>query len=127
MNPTTQLLRQINPAFVQEDRVTSQAFRPTPKDENHLSVYNGDQISAQAAWEHFVSNPVCNSVGVMAVTFDECQKHSLPVYADGIGYKEHCTIDFSEFKEKDIKKKAKVLSAYASARGWLFQGVSCPK
>jgi hypothetical protein len=121
MNPETPLLRQIHPAFVQEGRVTSQAFRPTPKDENHLSVYDGNQISAPAAWQHFVSNPVCRSVGVMAVTVGECEQQDLPVEADGIGYKEHCTIDFSAFKEKEIKRKSKALTAHANARGWLFQ------
>lgn len=49
MTPQTQLLRQIHPNFVQAGRVTSQAFRPTPKDENHLSVYDGDQIQPEAA------------------------------------------------------------------------------
>jgi hypothetical protein len=121
MNPETPLLRQINPAFVQDGRVTSQAFRPTPKDEYHLSVYDGNQISAQAAWQHFVLNPDCRSVGVMAVTVDECQQQELPVEADGIGYKEHCTIDFSAFTEKEIKRKSKALTAQATARGWLFQ------
>ena len=38
----TLFLRQIHPTFVQNGRPTSQAFRPTPKDENQLSVYNGE-------------------------------------------------------------------------------------
>lgn len=121
MNSETLLLRQINSSWIQEGRVTSQAFRPTPKDENHLSVSDGDQISPEAAWQHFVSNPVCHSVGVMAVTVCECEQQDLPVYADGIGYKEHCSIDFSGLKEKEIKRKGKVLTVQATARDWLFQ------
>ena len=39
MNPTTRRLRQIPPAFVQNGRVSSAAFRPTPKDVRRLSVY----------------------------------------------------------------------------------------
>jgi len=45
MNSDTLLLRQINPFWFQNGRETSQAFRPTPKDEKLLSVYGGDLIS----------------------------------------------------------------------------------
>ena len=59
MTDDTLLLRQIHPSFVQSGRVTSQAFRPTPKDEFLLSVYDGDRIEAQASWRHFVADPAC--------------------------------------------------------------------
>ena len=52
MNNETLLLRQIHPSFIQAGHITSQAFRPTPKDQNKLSVYDGDQISAEDAWQH---------------------------------------------------------------------------
>ena len=51
MTGTTLLLRQIHPSFVQDGRVTSQAFRPTPKDESLLSVYDGDQITPEGGVE----------------------------------------------------------------------------
>jgi hypothetical protein len=121
MTPQTQLLRQIHPNFVQLGRVTSQAFRPTPKDENHLSVYDGDQIQPEAAWKHFTHNPAFNSAGVMAVTHAECTAQSLPIVADGVPFKEHCSIDFSAFEKAEIEKKAKFLSRLAQLRGWLFQ------
>lgn len=121
MTPQTQLLRQIHPTFVQAGRVTSQAFRPTPKDENHLSVYDGDQIQPEAAWKHFTANQSFNSAGVMAVTSEECTAQSLPVVADGVPFKEHCSIDFSAFQRTDIEKKAKFLSRFAQLRGWLVQ------
>ena len=54
MNSQTLLLRQIHPSFIQQGRVTSQAFRPTPKDEMKLSVYDGDQMTPEEAFEHFV-------------------------------------------------------------------------
>jgi hypothetical protein len=53
MTGATFLLRQVHPSFVQAGRVTSQAFRPTPKDRSLLSVYDGDQITPEAAWIHF--------------------------------------------------------------------------
>ncbi|MBK1718466.1 hypothetical protein [Thiocystis violacea] len=120
MNAETSLLRQIHPNFVQAGRVTSQAFRPTPKDEQRLSVDNGDQIHVKAAWERFVSDPACSSVGVMAVTHAECEVQSLPVIEDGVPYPEHCSIDFSAFEKREIERKAKHLSRQAQDRGWLF-------
>ncbi len=120
MSPQTLLLRQIHPGFVQAGRVTSQAFRPTPKDANHLSVYDGDRIAPQAAWQHFTANPACRSNGVMALACDECAALALPVHADGVPFAEHCSIDFSGFEKKEIEKKAKILSVQAQRRGWQF-------
>jgi len=123
MTPDTLLLRQIHPNFVQEGRVTSQAFRPTPKDEHRLSVDNGDRMQAKAAWARFTSDPACSSVGVMAVSQAECAAQNLPVIEDGSPYQEHCSIDFSTFEKKEVERKAKVLSRQAQGRGWLF--VAC--
>ena len=53
MTGDTLLLRQIHPSFVQDGRVTSQAFRPTPKDDAQLSAYDGDQITPVAAWLNY--------------------------------------------------------------------------
>jgi hypothetical protein len=121
MMPVTLLLRQIHPSFVQAGRVTSQAFRPTPKDDHHLSVDNGDLVSARTAWERYTCNPLCSSVGVMAITNDECITQNLPVIEDGHPYPEHCSVDFSAFEKKEIERKAKVLSRQAQKRNWMFQ------
>jgi hypothetical protein len=121
MNDSTILLRQVHPSFVQDGRVTSQAFRPTPKDDKQLSVYHGDMISASGSWEHFVAQPGCNSAGVMGASHQECISQSLPVVADGVPFPEHASINFAAFEENDIKKKAKVLAREAQSRGWLHQ------
>lgn len=122
MTPETLLYRQIHPSFVQNDRPTSQAFRPTPKDENKLSAYDGDKIQPQASWEHYTGKLGLASSGVMAITNAECTAQSLIVTADGTPFPEHCSIDFSGLtKEPDIKKAAKNLQASAIQRGWLFR------
>lgn len=121
MTPQTLLLRQINPSFIQAGQVTSQAFRPTPKDENLLSVYDGDKIQAQAAWQHYNAILGLASVGVMAVSNDECATENLPVIADGVPFPEHASIDYSAFSKSEVEKKAKVLKQRAQTRGWLFQ------
>lgn len=120
MTPDTLLLRQIHPSFVQDGRVTSQAFRPTPKDELHLSVDNGDRLTAEAAWCRFTADPACTSAGVQAVSQSDCAAQALPVIEDGRPHPEHCSIDFSAFEKKAIEKKAKLLRAAAATRGWLF-------
>lgn len=117
MNDTTLLLRQVHPSFVQHGRVTSQAFRPTPKDENKLSTYDGDQIDPEAAWTHYTSALGFNSHGVMAVSFVECP---LPVVPDPDPFPEHVVIDFSGLNRKAAEDAAKHLRAMATARGWLF-------
>lgn len=121
MRPGTLLLRQIHSSFVQNGRVTSQAFRPTPKDEFCLSVDNGDRMTPEAAWRRFTANPACKSVGVQAVTHAECEALTLTVIEDGQPYPEHCSIDFSGFDKTTIEKKAKLLRKDAEMRGWLFR------
>lgn len=121
MDSETLLLRQINPSFVQNGRPTSQAFRPTPKDENFLSVDDGSRVQPEASWKRFTSNPDCRSAGVMAVTFAECLGQGLPVIEDGDPYLEHCLIDFSSLPRGSVERKAKVLVRYAIQRDWLFR------
>jgi hypothetical protein len=123
MKDQTLLLRQIHPNFLQNGRVSSQAFRPTPKDENRLSVYDGDQIDPEPAYRHYTERLCFQSSGVMAVTVSECGALALPVEADPMpSFPEHVVIDFSAYSKNAVEKKAKQLKAVAEARGWLYHG-----
>ena len=73
MTEETLLLRQINPTFIKLGRVTSAAFRPTPKDQQKLSVYDGDKITAAASFVA-LSRAELESVGVLAVTVGESHR-----------------------------------------------------
>ena len=121
MNSDTLLHRQVHPAWVQQGTITSQVFRPTPKDEKHLSVYDGDQITAELSWWHFTRVLKHESVGVMAVTIGECEKEELTVAPDPEPFPEHVFVDFSAYGENQIKKKAKRLKAVAEVRGWQYR------
>ncbi|WP_447829512.1 hypothetical protein [Aeromonas salmonicida] len=121
MTPETLLLRQVHPSFIQDGRVTSQVFRPTPKDEQQLSVDNGDAVTPRDSWQRFTTILGCQSIGVMAVSHSQCVEQELPVIEDGHPYPEHCSINFSDFEKKGIEKKAKLLRAKAVERGWLVQ------
>ena len=121
MTGTTLLLRQIHPSFVQNGYTTSQAFRPTPKDQSKLSVYDGDLITPEASWAHYTTFLTCQSAGTMAITVDECTAENLPAQPDPEPFPEHAVIDFSGLTDKEIYKKSKKLQAKAEMRGWLYQ------
>lgn len=122
MDGDTLLLRQVNPAFVQNGVVSSQAFRPTPKDDDLLSVYDGDMMSAQDSFDHFSQNPLCRSVGVVAVSVAECASLDLTARPDPAPFPEHAVIDFSTVGSKGaIERKARELRAMSAQRGWLYK------
>lgn len=124
MNAATLLLRQIHPTFVQQGRPTSQAFRPTPKDEDKLSVYDGDKIAPQPSWEHYTGTLGLQSAGVMGITVGECAALELGVSEDAATFAEHCLIDFTGLGKSIIEKKAKLLVQSAIQRDWLFREAS---
>ena len=101
------LLRQVNQSWIQKTRVTSQAFSPTPKDEERISTYDGDQIQPEGSWTHF--------------TKGECKETGLPVTPDTGTFPEHTLIEFKDLSRKEKKDKAQKLTAHANDRGWLFQ------
>lgn len=121
MESETLLLRQIHPSFVQNGRPTSQAFRPTPKDELLLSVEDGSRIQPPASWERFTASPDRRSAGVMAITVAECSAEELEVIEDGVPFPEHCSVDFSNLTISSVGKKAKILTRQAVNRDWLFR------
>jgi len=121
MNEHTILYRQIHPSFVQDGYPTSQAFRPTPKDQCQLSVYAGDMITAEAAWDHYTRELQLSSWGVMGISVGECQTESIAVRPDPGYFAEHALVDFSGLTEKECRSKSKTLQSKARARGWLFR------
>ena len=127
MNATTLLHRQVNPAWIQLGRVTSQAFKPTAKDNRRLSVYDGDKIDAADAWQHYTGSLCFSSAGVIGVRVDECQSLELSSESDPIPFPEHAVIIFGEFSNAETEKKAKQLRAFALTRGWQYQAEIDPK
>ena len=121
MTDDTLLLRQVNPAWIQDGRITSQVFRPTPKDSKRLSVYDGDQISAEDAWSHYVKELGNASVGIVAVTVAECEEQDLPVAPDPAPFPEHVVIKFDDYTNSQIRTKAKLLTQAAEERGWQYR------
>lgn len=124
MNPEL-LLRQVPSAWVQGDRVTSQSFKPFPKDDNRVSVYRDDLMSAEEAWRHYTEELRLNSVGIVAVSVDECRNEHLTVDLDGIPYPAHASIVFpADLPKNQIERIAARLVAKARARGWQYGPVA---
>lgn len=121
MNSNTVLLRQVHPSFFQNGRVTSQVFRPTPKDEQKLSLYDGDKIAPQPAYRHYIEVLACESIGVLGVSVSECAELDLPAIEDHEPFPEHVVLDYSAFAKNVIETKAKLLKSKAETRGWLYQ------
>ena len=125
MNPALLLHRQIPSAWVQGDRITSQSFKPYPKDDNRVSVYRDDVMNAEEAWRHYSEELGLNSVGVVAVNVAECTNESLAVEADGVPYLAHTLIVFPlTLSKNQIEKTASRLAAKARARGWQYGPVA---
>lgn len=121
MNGATLLHRQVNPSWVQQGRVTSQVFKPTPKDDRCLSVYDGDQVTALQAWQHYTTELGFASIGVLAVTVAECEAIELTAEPDPKPFPAHAVIRFDRCTSSQVEKKAKRLKAAGEARGWLYQ------
>lgn len=121
MKDNTMLFRQVHPSFVHAGKVSSQVFRPTPKDESKLSMYNGDKIEPGKAFEHYTEVLKFSSAGVLGLEKQEVDAQSIPVIDDSEPFFEHCSLDFSAFSKSQTEKKAKILKVIAEKRGWLFQ------
>ena len=129
MHQDTLLLRQVHPSFVQADKIssqvfsiTSQVFRPTPKDESKLSVYNGEKFTAEGSHTHFKKIDAANkSHGVVAVTVEECNNEDLNCEENNEPFEGHSIINFTSLTNGQIEKKAKKLKVVAMNRGWLYK------
>lgn len=127
-DPQELLYRQVHPSFVHEGRVSSQVFRPTPKDEHKLSVDRGSLTTAESSFDRFIGRGSGRSDGVMGVTVEECSRYDLKVYADPIaptetdeGNLSHALIDFTTISsENQREKRAKKLARCARNRNWLY-------
>jgi hypothetical protein len=123
MNHETPLWRQIHPSFMVAGQLGSQAFRPTPKDQDLLSFDDGSRIPAEASWQRHTGTRGLASIGVLAVTVAECAGEGLPVIDDGIPDPEHVSVAFSGTTTSQRKAISKRLRNFAVARGWQFAPV----
>jgi hypothetical protein len=111
------LYRQVHPSWVQAGRPTSQAFRPTPKDSDLLSVSRGALTTAEAAFRLHTEQRQLASAGVWSVAVGDCAAADRPVYADPVEQPvpdlAHAVIDFQGLSDAKAKAAAQQLKAKA--------------
>ena len=118
MNSDTLLYRMVSPSWMKDGSPTTPTFKPTRKDNGRLSVYDSDQISPQAAYEHYTGLGH-KAVGVLAVTVEECESLGLTVSPDPLpSFPEHVVIDFTDLSGNKGRRAASDLNKIANARGW---------
>lgn len=123
------LYRQVHPGFVVDGRVTGQAFRPTKKDDDKLSVARSSLTTPQGAYEHFTTTLALASAGSWGVTVGECRAQALPVRPDPLSEPDvpdpaHAYVDFEDVSKSQAEAKAARLARIATARGRLFPDVA---
>jgi len=122
MTEETHLLhRQVHPSWVQEGRVSSQAFNPTPKDSGLLSVYDGALMAAEPSFHHYTSVQGLKAVGTVSIATNEVGAVGLTWRPDTVPFPEHAVIDFTQLGSVGkVKAKAQALAEHARVRGWAY-------
>lgn len=127
MNPATHLLRHAHPNFMDGDQISSQVFMPFPRDDGKLSVYDGDQMSAEESYRHYTEELGNRSHSVWAVTKAEADGEGAEAKPDPLpGFAAHSCVDFGSRPEKICRKIAKRLKAFAVQRGCQHLSKSSP-
>ncbi len=120
------LFRQIHPNFMDNGEPSSQAFVPTAKDENRLSVDRASITTAEQSFSLFTKGGRL-SIGAYGLTVAEFASEEInafpdPVEATGtqLANPAHAYADYSSFTANQQKNKAKRLKLKAKARGILY-------
>lgn len=117
------LLRQVNPAFVQDGRIGSSVFEPSKKDNDHLSCSQKKLIVEKESHQIYTTVKNFKSCGVASVSIGEVAVTGLAAFESKISDADkfdqaHAHIDFSKSASKNERKnKAKALAEKARQRG----------
>jgi hypothetical protein len=121
-DPDEFLYRQVHPQWVVDGEPSSQAFRPTKKDDAMLSIACGSKTTAEDAFLHHTQVLKLASGGSWAVTVSEVTSVELRSFAQPLdGSPAHGFIDFRGLGRKAMESKAKLLRAKARNRGCVYQ------
>jgi hypothetical protein len=114
------LYRQVHPAFIDGGRPSSQAFKPTPKDEGKLSVRHSPMSPAEAFEAHVAAG--YRTAGTWGVTVSEVRVAGLRAVDDSKtpdAPQAHAYIDFRGLGGSQVTRAAKLLAHSATLRGRL--------
>jgi hypothetical protein len=116
------LFRQVHPNWLVDEEPSSQAFRPTPKDDGELSVSRGSKTTPQGAYEHHTVDLGLSSAGTWGVTVAEVEEAGLAAVDDPSEEDAaHAFIDFRGLRRGPTEARAKILRTRARDRGVLYR------
>lgn len=124
----SRLWRNIPQGFIDDGRITSQAFRPTRKDDRRLSVAQESVVSAADHYRQMTADFGIQSVGVWAVMVEEAIATGARVVDDRSGEDPpdpcpigHAYVDFRDCTTNSrVAKRAGQLRDRAVDRGPVF-------
>ncbi len=116
------LYRQVHPQWIADGEPSSQAFKPTKKDEGMLSIAVGTKTTAEKAFLHHAQVLKLASGGTWAVTVGEVAAVELSSFEQPLeNSRAHGFIDFRAHGRRAMESKAKLLVAKARDRGCMYQ------
>lgn len=116
------LFRQVHPNFIDDGEPSSQAFRPTTKDQGKLSVSRSSKTSPENAFRHHTETLKLKSGGSWAVSVGEALGVQLHSFDDPLRENPaHAFVDFRQLSRRDAEARSKVLLAHARVRGCLYR------
>lgn len=89
-----------------------------------LSAYDGGQVSAEDAYRHYTQELGLSSVGVLALSVQECMEMGIEVDFDGSGFRSHVSLRFPRLSRRATTLLARDLIDLALARGWQYRPVA---
>lgn len=114
-------LRQVHPKFINDGKLSSQAFSPFLKDNGKLSVYDGRLISPEQSFVHYTQCLCLASVGVWGVSVFEVLETGLTHRPDPLpDSPAHALIVFETVTVNERRKMAKKLKIFAEKRGCMY-------
>jgi hypothetical protein len=124
VTPEEDLQRLVHPNWVVAGRLTSQAFEPTKKDNNQLSVNLSSIWSYSQSFDHHTKTLNLKADGIWCVSVSDCKATNLMAVHDPLNSPPqnpaHAYIDFSGIGSSSRQGKAKILRNKADSRGKAF-------
>jgi hypothetical protein len=117
--------RNVNPKFIESGVVSSQAFRPTPKDKRKMSGAREDKVSADKHFHEFTNDLGLESAGVWAVSVREANAQDVRCVYDAESLNRppdpcptgHTYFDFQPHGNSAQRRIGRILSDNAQQRG----------
>jgi len=120
------LWRNVHPGWVDKGRLTSQVFRPTPKDQQRLSVARSSVVNASDHYVEYTDTIGLDSAGVWAASVEECVSAGVSAFHDEHSSMRpnpcpagHAHLDFTPHTKGQARRIGGALRDRAEARGRL--------